>query len=101
MLLFAFIATDLENNQRANWDIIKDQDIIDVAKRNYLLITLNPNNFAFSKGQQSDELMETVKGHKESLFFVIANQALFPFADWTEEEAKDIIIERLEVGIGP
>jgi hypothetical protein len=101
LFLFAFAATDLENNRNADWDIIKDQDIIDAAKRNYLLIILDPKDIAFSKEQQADELIETIKGHRENLFFVITDQALYPFAEWTETERKDIIIERLEVGIGP
>jgi hypothetical protein len=62
---------------------------------------LDVNDVVFPNGQDGNELLRTIKGHNETIFFVIANQALYPFANWTENEKKDVIIERLRVGIGP
>jgi hypothetical protein len=101
LFLFAFVNKDLKKHQDASWNIIKDQDIINVTKRNYLLIILDGNGIVLPKGHKGNELLKTIEIHDETLFFVIANQALYPFADWSEGEKKDIIIDRLRVGAGP
>jgi hypothetical protein len=101
LFLIAFINKDLKKYQDAGWNIINDQDIINVAKRNYLLIILDRNDIVFQKGHEGNELLKTIESHDEMPFFVIANQALYPFADWTEKERKDVIIDRLRVGAGP
>jgi hypothetical protein len=101
LFLFAFVNEDLKKHQDEGWNILKDQDIINVAKRNYLLIILNRSDTVFPKGHEGHELLKTIESHDETLFFVITNQVLYPFADWTEKERKDIIIDRLRVGSGP
>lgn len=101
LFLIAFVNKDVEANQKLGWNILKDPDIINTARRNYLLIILDVNQIKILKDQTTPELIEKIKGHKEPLFFVIANQALYPFADWTINEKKDFIIGRLEVGNGP
>jgi hypothetical protein len=101
LFLFAFVNKDLKKNQDAGWNIIKDQDIINIAKRNYLLIILDRKDIVFRKGHEGNELLKTIESYDDTLFFVITNQALYPFADWTEKERKDIIINRLRVGAGP
>jgi hypothetical protein len=100
LFLFAFANKDVKSKQNSGWNIIKDQDIINVAKRNYVLIIVDPKNVT-SKKQLSDELLEITESHKDNLFFVITNQELYPFADWTESEEKELIIDRLDVGMGP
>lgn len=101
LFLLAFVNKNIETNQKLGWNIIKDQDIINVAKQNYLLITLDVNHFKIPEGQNAPELMETINSNKDSLFFVIVNSALHPFADWNSKEQKDIIIDRLQIGNGP
>lgn len=87
LFLFAFANKDVKSKQNSGWNIIKDQDIINVAKRNYVLIIVDPKNVT-SKKQLSDELLEITESHKDNLFFVITNQELYPFADWTDYSGK-------------
>lgn len=96
LLLIAFFDKDIKANQELGWHILHDQEIIKAAKRNYLLVTLDVNDF---KG--SPELLAIIRKHKKRPFFVIVNQALYPFADWAVDEDKDYIISRLSNGNGP
>jgi len=75
----------------------QDNEIIKEAKRRYLLIILESSN----ADMPNPELTNVIANHKEDLFFVITNQALYPFADWTSNENKEYIIDRLKVGNGP
>lgn len=103
LLLFAVINKDIKAQQDLSWNIINDQDIIRVAKQNYLLITLEASElFVIEYNKESSELRETINSYKdESLFFVITNQALLTFADWDSDENKDKIIDYLNIGNGP
>jgi hypothetical protein len=96
MLLIAFVTKDIKANQSLGWNIIHDLEIVKVAKRNYLLVTLDVNHF-----QGPPELNKLIRKHKNESFFVIANPALYPFADWAVDENKDFIISRLSNGNGP
>jgi hypothetical protein len=96
LLLIAFVTKDIKVKQEAGWNIIGDQQIIKLAKQKYLLITLDENKF-----QGPSELLTLIRKHKNRPFFVIVNQALYPFADWAPDENKDYIISRLSNGNGP
>ncbi|WP_345049716.1 hypothetical protein [Hymenobacter glaciei] len=96
LILIAFVTKDIKANQELGWNIINDQAIIQLAKRKYLLVTLDVNGF-----QSPPELLGLIKKHKNRPFFVIVNQALYPFAEWTTVENKDFIISRLVNGNGP
>lgn len=101
MLLLAFVDKKLEKDQSSSWDIIEDQDILKVAKRDYLLVILDVNNLS-QIVKDSNELLEVINSHEnESQFFVIVNQAYYPFGDWKNDAEKSMIIGRLEVGDGP
>lgn len=98
LLLLAF-SNDSNKN---DWNIISDQDIISIAKRNYLLITLAETKSEFINKNGTPELLDIIQKHQnENLFFVIVNQALYPFADWNDKEQKENIIDRLGIGNGP
>jgi hypothetical protein len=101
LLLFAFVSKDVQSNQKIGWNIIKDQDIIDIAKEKYLLIIQDANDINFLERQMDPELISKIKAPKGQPYFLITNQSLYPFADWTSDETKDIIIDRLQVGDGP
>lgn len=103
LFLIAFVNKDREAKQKAGWSIIKDQEIVNLAKRiqNYLLITLDSKDFIISHGQEAPDIVEEINKQKEEIIFIIANQALVPFSVWTENESKNIIIDRLYVGNGP
>lgn len=101
MLLLAFVDKKLEKDQSSSWNIIEDQDILKVAKRDYLLVILDVNNLS-QIVKDSNELLGVINSHKnESQFFVIVNQAYYPFGDWKNDAEKSMIIGRLEVGNGP
>jgi hypothetical protein len=101
LFLLAFVRKDVTQNQKLGWDIINDQEIISIAKRNYLLITLDLNNFLIPKNLDTNELNKYIKQNKSDLFFIISNQDIVPFSDWTLNDKKSVIIERLGVGNGP
>jgi len=101
LLLIAFVNKDVEANQKLGWNIIKDTDIVKTAKRNYALVILNANQYKILNEECSYNIAETLKKHQDKTLFVIANQALCRFGDWTLDDNKESIIERLQVGDGP
>lgn len=96
LILIAFVSKNVKVNQALGWNIIHDQEIIKAAKRKYLLVTLDMNNF-----RGSPELIEIISKFKKGPVFIIVNQSLYPFANWGAGENKDYIISRLGNGNGP
>jgi len=97
LLLLAFT-----NSETADWNLIEDSEIVAVAKRDYLLITLDTTESAFLYKEGPPELISRMRKHQdEKLFFIVVNQALIPFSDWNENEPKEAIINMLGVGNGP
>ncbi|MDO7852075.1 hypothetical protein [Hymenobacter convexus] len=96
LLLIAFVTKNLKANQELGWTIIGDNQIINLAKQKYLLVTLDANHF-----QGPAELNELIGKYKNNSFFVIANQSLYPFADWSATDSKEFVISRLVNGNGP
>lgn len=101
LILIAFVEKDLEANQKLGWDIIKDPDIVKTAKRNYTLVILDANQYKILNDDCSNNIAETIEKTHDKTIFVIANQALCVFGDWTLNDDKKGIIERLQVGNGP
>lgn len=101
LLLFAFVNGEIKANQEKGWNIITDEEIVQIARRDYLLITIDKNSVLNPKNNLPPEFISVIKYYNEDLFYVITNQALYPFADWTADEDKDIIVDRLRVGNGP
>ena len=101
LLLIAFVDKDLEANQMLGWNIIKDPDITKTAKRNYALVILDFNQNKILNNRCTSYTVESFKKYKGKTFFVIANQALCVFGDWTLDDKKENIIERLQIGSGP
>ena len=99
--LFAFVSKDVKKYQELGWNIFTDEEIINAAKENYLLIIQDVNKFIFPKQLDASAILAKIKDRKGEPYFVITNQALYPFSDWTLTEKKDIILDRLGVGIGP
>ena len=99
--LFAFVSNDVKKYQELGWDIFTDKEIINAAKENYLLIIQDIDKVIFPKQLDALAILEKIKERKGEPYFVIANQVLYPFSDWTIAEKKDIILDRLGVGIGP
>ncbi|WP_226183791.1 hypothetical protein [Hymenobacter nitidus] len=99
LYLLAFVQNDLKANQQLGWGIIKSPAVIEAAQKNYLLITLpmqEPLMYNLSA-----ELQDVISKHRGQPFFVIVNQALYPFADWKADQDDAFIISRLENGNGP
>lgn len=96
--LFLIAFTNLKDK---GWRIIEDPEIIAVAKRSYLLIVVNKNEIN-SYDKATPELKELIKKYEgQESFFIVANQALYPFRDWGENESKKRIISELQLGNGP
>ena len=99
--LFAFVSKYVKKYQELGWNIFTDEEIINAAKENYLLIIQDINKFTFPKQLDASAILAKIKDRKGEPYFVITNQSLYPFSDWTLTKKKDIILDRLGVGIGP
>lgn len=96
--LFLIVFTD---SKKKGWEIIEDTDILSVAKRNYLLVAGNKNEIN-SYNETTPELKDLIKKYEgQETFFIVVNQALYPFRDWDENESKKRIISELRLGNGP
>ncbi len=101
LILIAYANKDLETNQKLGWGIIKDQDIVKTAKRNYALVILDADQYKILNDSCTNDKHEDLKKYKGKTFFIIANRALCVFGHWTLDDKKDDIIYRLEIGNGP
>lgn len=101
LLLIAFVDKDVEANQKLGWDIIKYPDVIKTAKRKYALVILDVSQHKTLYNKCDSYNAENFKKYEGKTFFVITNQALCIFGDWTFSDDRETIIERLNVGNGP
>ena len=103
--LIAIVNKDLEANQKLGWNIIKDQDIIDCAKRNdYLLIITSKEKLGLPRDTAYlTRYYEVFTGHKteDIFFFTTVTEDLHPHWHWGANEKKDLILDYLAVKGGP
>ena len=69
-LLFAIVSKNIENNQKLGWTILGDNDIIKAAKKNYVLIIIDPTKIVLPENSDTKEFEDIIKSEKESPFFV-------------------------------
>ena len=100
-LLFALVSKDIENRQKLGWTILGDNDIIKTAKKNYVLIIIDPTKIVLPANSDTKEFQDIIKSKKESPFFVVTNHVFYPFRQFTLKTDKDIIIDDLNIGEGP
>ena len=101
LLLIAFVNKDLEVNQKLGWNIIKDSEIVKVAKRNYALVITDINEYKIPTEDCGNSIQDCIKKNSGKTFFIITNKAQCMFSDWTIEDSKQSIIDKLEIGNGP
>ena len=99
--MFAFVSSDVEKNQKKGWTILNDPDIIEIAKRDYVLIILDVNKINLPPDMETKEFQEVINSQGEETFFVVTNRVLYPFRDFTLNTNKDKIISDLGLGEGP
>jgi hypothetical protein len=95
------VSKDIENGQKLGWSILGDNDIINVAKRDYVLIIIDPARIILPKNGDTKEFEDIIKSKKESPFFVVTNHFFYPFRQFTLKTDKEIIIDDLKIGEGP
>lgn len=100
-LLFAFVYSDIEKNQQLGWAILKDQDIIETAKRDYVLIIIDPTKIILSENNGNKEFNDIIKQKRNETYFVVTNHVLYPYREFTLQTNKDKIIDDLSLGEGP
>ena len=100
-LLFALVSWDIENSQKLGWTILGDNDIIKAAKRDYVLIIIDPAKITLTKNNDAKEFEDIIKSKKESPFFVVTNHVFYPFRQFTLKTDKEKIIDDLNIGEGP
>lgn len=101
LFLFALVSSDIQASQKLGWNILKEQEIINVAKRDYVLIVIDPNKIDLSKENNSKEFLDIIKQHKNETYFVVTNRAFYPFREFSLQTDKDKIINDLSLGDGP
>lgn len=100
-LLFALVSKNIENSQKLGWAILGDDDIIQAAKKNYVLIIIDPAKIVLIKNTDTKEFEDIIKSQEVSPFFVVTNHVFYPFRQFTLLTNKDKIIDDLNVGEGP
>jgi hypothetical protein len=100
-LLFAFVSSDVETNQKKGWTILNDPDIIEIAKRDYVLIIIDAKKINLLSDKDTKELQEIINSQGQETFFVVTNRVFYPFRDFTLKTNKDKVISDLGLGEGP
>lgn len=100
-LLFAFVSSDIETNQKKGWTILKDPHIIEIAKRDYILIIVDSKRINLPQDKDTKEFQNIINQQGHETFFVVTNRVLYPFRDFTLKTDKDKIIGDLGLGEGP
>ncbi len=101
LFLFALVTKDIEKNQQLGWAILKDRDIIEAAKRDYVLIIIDPNEINLSKYTDIKEFKDVINKKRIEPYFVVTNRVLYPSREFTLNTDKDRIIDDLHLGDGP
>ncbi|UII20724.1 hypothetical protein [Fulvivirga ligni] len=100
LFLLAIHNFEDKDNKILDWSIISDVDIQNTAKQNYLLIFQHRDSIGTL--EDNDRFTQILEEHSgDSLFFIIANQAIYPFDSWNLNSSKERIIDVLQVGDGP
>lgn len=100
-LLFALVCEDADSNKKLGWDILKDKDIIASAQRDYVLIIIDPEDIKIDKDSIPKEFADIIKYTRQEPYFVVTNNAFYPFRQFYLHEDKEWIINELGVGLGP
>lgn len=100
-LLFAFVTKDIEKNQNLGWAILGDKDVIATAKKDYVLIIIDPTKITIPKNSDTKEFLDILNMDKEDPYFVVTNHVFYPFRQFTLKTDKETIIDELRVGEGP
>lgn len=100
-LLFALVSKDVENSQKLGWNILGDKDIIKAAKRDYVLIIIDPTKIALPQNSDTKDFDDILRKEKETPFFVVTNHVFYPFRQFTLKTDKERIIDDLSIGEGP
>jgi len=69
LLLIAFVHKDIEANQKLGWDIIKDKDIIRIAKRNYALVITDVDQYKIPGNDCALHITESIKNNSGKNIF--------------------------------
>ena len=100
-LLIALVSKQVEQYQQLSWNILRDQEVILVAKRNYDLVIADENQINLPKGS-AQEFADIIKKQKAIPYFVVvADAGLYPFRQFSLQTDKASIVDDLKVGIGP
>lgn len=99
--LFALVNSDIEKNQAMGWDILNDKDIIETAKRDYVLIIIEPEKVKIPDQYKTKEFLDILKQKRSQTYFVVTNRVFYPFREFTLQTDKGRIINDLGLGEGP
>ena len=100
-LLFILVDRDLERYQELGWNALKDEDIIKTAKRDYVLIVIDPTKVNLTSQDTPQEFIDIIKRQKATPYFVVTNRVLYPFREFDLSVDKEKIIDDLRIGEGP
>ena len=100
-LLFALVTRDIVKKQNLEWAILDDKDVIATAKKDYVLIIIDPTKISLPANNETKEFTDIIKMDKEDPYFVVTNQVFYPFRQFTLRTDKETIIDELRIGEGP
>ena len=100
-LLFALVSKDVLNSQKLGWNILGDKDIIKAAKKDYILIIIDPAKLVLPQKNDTKYFEDIIKRENGDPFFVVTNHVFYPFRQFTLKTDKDRIIDELNIGEGP
>lgn len=100
-LLFAFVTKDVASKQKLGWTILGDKDVIAIAKRDYVLIIIEPTKISIPNNSDTKEFYDILLMYKDDPYFVVTNHVFYPFRQFTLKTDKETIIDELSVGEGP
>jgi hypothetical protein len=56
-LLFALVTKDVDSKQKLGWEILGDKDVIATAKKDYILIIIEPTKISLPKDSDTKEFV--------------------------------------------
>ncbi|MFT3844312.1 MAG: hypothetical protein QM725_04615 [Lacibacter sp.] len=100
-LLFALVTKDVDSKQKLGWAVLGDKDVIATAKKDYVLIIIDPTKISIPNNSDTKDFHDILKMDKGDPYFVVTNHVFYPFRQFTLKTDKETIIDELRIGEGP
>jgi hypothetical protein len=100
LLLYAFTS----RTEQADWNILGDAELVELAMRNYLLVIMDPDEISANENY-SEEFLEVITNYKKSdLFFIISSshgRDGHVWHHWDHQSNPEMAEDAIWIGVGP